>query len=101
MWGALGFCVSWGHGLCAPLPVQSPSPRSRGVSCRLITALFVLQGPCWGVTSTVRTEPAPAPLVSAVAVRGGGDLPARGTQGPRRTSVTGEEGPQGLTWGQV
>lgn len=56
------------------------------MSCQLITVLFVFQGPCWGVTSTVLMEPAPALLVSTTALAGGRGGPAqesRDKEGPR------------------
>lgn len=60
------------HGsLGPPFPGVSPALTvgGRGPRCSTIW-LFSFQGPCWGETSTVQTEPAPALLVSGASVQG-------------------------------
>ena len=55
----------------APSESSSQDSLWKRVSCRLMV-LFFLQGPCWGETSTVLTEPAPALSVSKAALLPGG-----------------------------
>lgn len=81
------------------LPDQSPNPALEGVSCQL-TVLLVFQGPCWGETSTVRMEPAPALWVSVAALPEWGKVlllsepGSRDQEGPRYRRGR----PRGLNW---